>query len=55
MAADRLTHVWQQQLNTALQQLAWMTIDMNDVAMIYYEYDVICKYLTRSIYSSAKS
>ena len=38
--ADRQTHIWQQQLNTALQQLAWTPIDTNEVAMIelFYHY-----------------
>jgi len=36
VTADRQTHVWQQQLNTALQQLAWMAIDTNEVARFNY-------------------
>jgi len=36
VTADRQTHVWQQQLNTALQQRAWMHIDMKLPRFIYF-------------------
>jgi len=34
VTANRQRLVWQQQLNTALQQLAWMSVNMNEVATI---------------------